>query len=172
MHPRIQQLAAALALCSAGILITGPAAAGSGDRERARDHRSERSAARSTTPLLPLYQRECGSCHLPYAPGLLPAPSWQRQMAGLRTHYGNNASLDAADLAAITRWLQDNAGTGRRVQVPPPQDRITHSAWFVRKHDEVPRAAMARAGRASSCQACHTQAAEGRFSEHDVRLPR
>ena len=42
------------------------------------------------------YATECGACHLAYPPALLPARSWQRLMAGLDTHFGSDASLDAA----------------------------------------------------------------------------
>ncbi len=51
-------------------------------------------------PLLPAYKQECGSCHLAYPPGLLPASSWQRLMGDLPHHFGTDASLDAADACA------------------------------------------------------------------------
>lgn len=35
---------------------------------------------------LPSYAQECGSCHMAFAPALLPAPSWQRIMNGLGRH--------------------------------------------------------------------------------------
>ena len=50
----------------------------------------------SRVPLLPAYVQECGSCHVAFAPGLLPAASWQRLMADLGRHFGSDASLDAA----------------------------------------------------------------------------
>src|SRR5690606_37122372 len=50
----------------------------------------------SRAPLLNAYQEECGACHLPYPPGLLPAASWQRIMQDLAHHFGTDASLDAA----------------------------------------------------------------------------
>ena len=31
---------------------------------------------------LPSYAQECGSCHMAFAPAMLPAPSWQRIMNG------------------------------------------------------------------------------------------
>ena len=42
----------------------------------------------------PAYVRECGDCHVAYPPGLLPATSWRRLMAGLDRHYGSDASLE------------------------------------------------------------------------------
>jgi len=127
-------------------------------------------------PLLPRYAQECGSCHVPYPPGMLPAASWQRLMQGLERHFGNDAALDAASAQEIGQWLQLHAGTYKRVREEPPQDRITRSAWFVRKHraEEVPpelwRHPKVRS--AANCAACHTQAAQGRFDERDIRWPR
>jgi hypothetical protein len=68
---------------------------------------------------------------------MLPAASWQRIMGGLDRHYGTDAALDAATVQQISGWLQTHAGTYKRVTEAPPEDRITRSAWFVRKHDEI-----------------------------------
>jgi mono/diheme cytochrome c family protein len=125
-------------------------------------------------PLLPKYQQECAACHIAYPPGMLPAASWQKLMATLPRHYGSDASLDAASVKELSGWLSANAGTYKRVSEAPPENRITRSAWFVRKHDEVPTSAWKRAAvkSASNCSACHTQAAQGDFNEHNVRIPR
>ena len=125
-------------------------------------------------PLLPQYRQECGACHVPYPAGLLPAASWQRLMNDLPHHFGSDASLDAATASQLSTWLTANAGDDRRVREPPPQDRITRSAWFVRKHDEVPAAAWRSPAVKSpaNCSACHQQAVQGDFDEHRVRIPR
>lgn len=123
-------------------------------------------------PPSPKYAQECGSCHVPYPPGLLGAASWQRVMGSLQRHYGSDASLDAADRSEIGAWLQAHAGSGRRVQDAPPEDRLTRSAWFVREHDEVEPATWRRVKSASACEACHTGAAQGSFREREIRLPR
>jgi hypothetical protein len=123
---------------------------------------------------LPAYQQECGACHAPYPAGLLPAPSWRRITGDLAHHFGTDASLDAATTQRIATWLAANAGTSRRAAEEPPQDRITRSAWFGRKHDEVPRAAWRSPAvkTAANCAACHPRAATGDFDEDSVRLPR
>lgn len=126
------------------------------------------------TPL-PQYQQECAACHMVYPPGLLPAGSWQRLMGSLNKHYGTDASLDAASTSNISGWLRANAGTYKRVSEEPPQDRITRSAWFLRKHrdGEVPAGVWKRAsvGSPANCAACHAQAAQGNFDEHAVKIP-
>jgi hypothetical protein len=125
-------------------------------------------------PLLPKYQQECSACHVAFPPGMLPASSWQRVMANLPRHYGTDASLDAATVKEVSSWLNTNAGTYKRVREEPPQDRITRSAWFVRKHDEVPAAAwkLPAVKSAANCMACHTRADKGDFNEHTVRIPK
>jgi hypothetical protein len=128
---------------------------------------------RTATPL-PAYTQECASCHVAYAPGLLPATSWQRLMGRLSTHYGTDASLDATMTAALSAWLNANAGSGKRAREEPPQDRITRATWFVREHREVDAATWKRPAiqSPSNCAACHPRADQGDFDEHGIRIPR
>jgi Dihaem cytochrome c len=122
---------------------------------------------------LPLYAQECGSCHTAYAPGLLPAASWSRLMSGLGRHYGSDASLDPAVAGQLGHWLQANAGTYKRVNEEPPQDRITLSAWFERKHRKVDAVTwtLASVKSAANCGACHSGADQGSFNEGGLRQP-
>ena len=152
-------------------LLAGLLATGAGP-SRADDNRA---AAR--VPLHPAYQQECAACHLAYPPGLLPAASWRRLMDNLPRHFGTDASLDAPTLQQINGWLAANAGTHKKVArelSPPPQDRITRAAWFVREHDEVRPAtwALRAVKSAANCAACHTRADQGEFRERDIRIPR
>ncbi|MDP2679025.1 MAG: diheme cytochrome c [Rhodoferax sp.] len=120
------------------------------------------------------FQQECASCHMAYPAGLLPAGSWQHLMANLSQHFGSDASLDAASATVITQYLSSNAGTYKRVNEMPPQDRITQSFWFARKHDKhVDASTWARPsiGSRSNCVACHQGAEQGNFNEHSVRIP-
>jgi mono/diheme cytochrome c family protein len=130
----------------------------------------------ATVPLLPIYKQECAACHIAYPAGMLPAGSWKRLMSGLNKHYGTDASLDAKSLSEISGWLDGHAGTYKRVSEMPPDDRITKSAWFIRKHNEreVSPAVWKRAsvGSASNCIACHTNAAQGSYSEREIRIPK
>ena len=130
----------------------------------------------SLAPAKPLaeYTTECGSCHIAFAPALLPAASWARIMSGLSRHYGSDASLDPAAVTRITGWLAANAGTARRAGEEPPQDRISQSRWFLREHRKVGSDVWARPSirSAANCTACHAQASEGDFNEHHVRIPR
>jgi hypothetical protein len=105
---------------------------------------------------------------------MLPAPSWRRIMIGLDRHYGTDASLEPAQVQQVSAWLLANAGTYKRVREEPPEDRITRSAWFARKHREVYPAVWKRVSikSAAQCNTCHTHAEQGNFDEHQVRIPR
>jgi len=134
--------------------------------------------AHADGPLLPrqvptAYTQECGSCHVAYPPALLPAPSWQRLMTGLERHYGSDASLDEATVQQLAGWLQQHAGTYKRVAEAPPQDRITRSAWFERKHRRLDAAVWRHASvkSAANCAACHPGADRGRFDDEALRFP-
>jgi hypothetical protein len=144
------------------LLATGHAAR-AGDEQRGR----------RVAPL-PAYSEECAACHVAYPPAMLPAASWQRLLRDLPHHYGTDASLDASVANELAAWLGANAGTGKRAREAPPEDRITQSRWFLRKHDDVPAAIWKTPAvqSAAHCTACHAQAAEGDFNEHAVRIPR
>ncbi len=131
------------------------------------------SAASLQAPSNPMYRQECGSCHLAYPPGLLPEASWGRLMQDLSRHFGADASLSPDEQQALSRYLKGNAGTYKKVQEAPPQDRITRSTWFTREHRKLPAAIWSRpsVGSQANCVACHRQANQGDFDEHRVRIP-
>ena len=124
-------------------------------------------------PPSPKYLAECAACHIAYPAGMLPAPSWQRIMGGLGKHYGTDASLDAASVKQLSDWLQTNAGTYKRVSEVPPEDRITRSAWFVRKHRELAPSVwgLPSVKSAANCAACHSGADKGFFDDDNLIVP-
>jgi hypothetical protein len=125
-------------------------------------------------PLLPAYKTECSGCHVAYPPDMLPAASWRRVMDNLPHHYGTDASLDPATAKKLSAWLASHAGNVHTSSAAPVGDRITQSTWFVRQHREVSTATWKRASirSAANCSACHAQADQGVFNEHEVRIPR
>lgn len=122
----------------------------------------------------PSFTAECASCHTAYAPGLLPAKSWQGVMNSLDKHYGTDASIDAKSVAEISAWLQKNAASSRKFSEAPPDNRITSSEWFTRKHREIKKEVWLRASvkSRSNCIACHQQASKGDFDDDNVKIPR
>jgi hypothetical protein len=119
------------------------------------------------------FQQECSSCHIAYAPGLLPAESWRRIMTGLDKHFGSDASLDAPDNKEISDFLVNNASNRWSASTAPL--RITESAWFRSKHDshEISSAVWKspQVKSPANCAACHTTAERGDFSERNIKMP-
>lgn len=146
-------------------------------RHQKHEHRehskseSDRHASAATSPQL---KDECGSCHIVYPPNLLPAESWRALMGNLNKHFGADASLDAATQKELRAELENAASNRSENAVGKPVLRISETRWFKREHDEV----SARTWRnpkvksAANCGACHTQAAQGKFNERDIRVPR
>lgn len=136
-------------------------------------------------PATGLYVAECGGCHTAYAPGYLPAASWQRLMDGLSNHFGEDASLKAETRETLTRQLRalamDGAnavpaiaarnGSGWAAAAP---ERITTSPFFHYMHDEIPSSFWLRPkiGKKSNCAACHPNADKGRYSEAEIYIPK
>ena len=86
------------------------------------------------------WRAECGSCHVPYPPQLLPAQAWRRIMSQLDRHFGTDASIEGAAAAEIGAYLGRYAGSERRTGPLPDSLRITETRWFVHEHAEVPSA--------------------------------
>ena len=126
---------------------------------------------RKPSPVDPVWQEECASCHIAYPPRLLPASSWQRLMQGLGDHFGSDASLEPQRAAAIEAFLVANAGKPKSGATAVPL-RITETTWFRREHDEVAASKWRSpaVGSPANCAACHTQAEKGRFDEDEIRI--
>ena len=119
------------------------------------------------------YEAECASCHMAYPPALLSQQSWKNLMSGLSKHFGTDASLDPKTQAELTNWLVKNATTRQKYSETAPENRITKTSWFIRKHDEVRSDVWKRADIKSpaNCGACHIDAAKGIFSESNIKIP-
>ena len=117
----------------------------------------------------PSYRAECGSCHIAYPPALLGADAWRAIMNRLDRHFGTDASIGEARRAELAAYLVAAAGTRKGSDAP----RITEARWFRKEHGEIAAATWhSRAVKsASNCEACHSQAASGDFSERSVRVP-
>lgn len=176
---------AAVTLATAGFIGT---AAGDDDHERHEREEHHASWWNKRAGLAPAanetYLQECASCHTAYSPGLLPARSWEKLMAGLDDHFGDNAELMPEQQEVVRRYLLDNAADKAEYRIsakilrtiPPEQAplRVTETRYFIRKHDEVPNRLVEKnpdVGSFSNCSACHREAEKGYFNEHDVRIP-
>ena len=98
---------------------------GEGEHHRQRGARQP-DAAMAKAPAV--WKTECGSCHMAFPPGMLPATAWKKQMDTLQQHYGSNATLDAAD-EAIRDFLQ-LASAANRQPVPASKPGEPSTAWW------------------------------------------
>lgn len=119
------------------------------------------------------YESECASCHMAYPPGLLSEKSWQNVMSSLGKHFGTDASIDEKERLEISKWLGANAATRQKYAEVAPDNRITKTTWFIRKHNEIKADVWKRASIKSpaNCGACHTNASDGIFSEKNIAIP-
>ncbi|MDH5753403.1 MAG: diheme cytochrome c [Deltaproteobacteria bacterium] len=124
-----------------------------------------------------LYAKECGACHFAYQPGLLPAGSWDRIMAGLSDHFGDNATLDPETTALLRLYLIDNSAESSTAKVSykivrslagEKPLRITDVPWIKREHNEeiTPRTLeRLKIKTLANCQVCHRDAAKGVYDD-------
>lgn len=128
------------------------------------------------------WKTECGACHTPHHPSLLPAAAWTAVMAGLGDHFGEDASLDEATAAKISQWLAANsaerfdtrpANSFRQADAADPL-RITATARWKRIHGEVPAETFKQKGIGSTvnCGACHGDAESGLFAPQKILIPK
>ena len=131
-----------------------------------------------------VYKDECGSCHFAYQPGLLPARSWKKMMAGLADHFGDNAELDPETHKTLLNYLVSNSAdksTHRRskkitrsIRVSDAPLRITDISYIKKEHDEIPDRLISgneKVASLSNCNACHTTIETGSFSERKINIP-
>ena len=131
-----------------------------------------------------IYKEECASCHMAYPPGLLPARSWKKIMAGLETHFGDNAELDMESTKIISEFLLTNSADDSRYRrsrkiMRSLHDnetpiRISETPYIRYKHDEIPDRLIKlnkKVNSLANCNACHSKAEQGLYSENGVNIP-
>ena len=93
-------------------------------------------------------------------------------MAGLKDHFGTDATVDGPAGQEIASFVERNAGNAGKLGSAGEPPRISQTARFVRKHREIPANYWKdpRIKSAANCEACHRGAAEGNFSEHDILI--
>ena len=131
-----------------------------------------------------LYIKECGSCHFPYQPGLLPSNAWEKMMANLDNHFNSDATLDDKTFQTLSKYLNDNSAeknmqykrSNRIVSsIPAGQnaDSISTTPYMIKKHREIRKDLITQKEVKGlfNCIACHTTADKGIYSERDIKIP-
>lgn len=122
-------------------------------------------------------KEECGSCHITFAPSMLPAGSWTKMMGELSKHFGDDASVDSVTAGWITRYLSENAADSggqryggklmRGVSMQNPPLRITELPKWQREHRKISADEWKsrKVGTKANCLACHADAERGYYGE-------
>jgi len=132
-----------------------------------------------------VYEEECGSCHYPYQPGLLPSGSWQKLLAAdaLEDHFGDNAELDNDLRTELLSFLEQNAADksyfkrSRKIFSSLKGEtplRITEVPYIRYKHEELTDDMVKNNPKVKSlsfCNACHREIKYGRFDDDTVDIP-
>ena len=118
---------------------------------------------------MPLYKKECGSCHMAYQPKLLNQASWQKMMDNLKEHFGTDASLEADETAKIKNYLLKESYVGEG----GVHDKISSQRWFIKEHRKISPALVSQPAVKSwaNCAACHTTAEKGLYGERHIKIP-
>ena len=127
------------------------------------------------------FVRECGSCHWPFHPSLLPRASWKAVMSSLDQHFGEDATLPEATASEIAAYLDTHAAETadtepanrlREVSASEPR-RITETRFWQRTHNDLrPELFKSAAVKSkANCLACHADAATGRFDDQLIDIP-
>ena len=129
-----------------------------------------------------VYTSECGDCHTPYHPALLPPESWRTILANLENHFGEDASLDAETLAAIRRYLLGESAKPwdvkpaheLRLANGKPPLRMTETSFWKKKHRRIPASVFSSpaVGGKVNCAACHRDADSGLFRRTAIAIPK
>lgn len=177
-------------LLVAGVLSFGAIGLALADEDEEGEEREGRGKhglmGESRQPIVPVtnatYNKECGSCHMAYQPGLLPPRAWAQIMtpAALKDHYGDDASLSEdlrQEISAVlggdsaNLGLQGDTGGSASAGTLP---RISATSYFKREHDEIPLRLVKgnpEVGSFSKCNACHRRAPEGDYNERNIDIP-
>jgi hypothetical protein len=129
------------------------------------------------------FKQECGACHFAYQPGLLPSGSWEKILANLPSHFGEEVSLDQESKNIIGEYLRSNAAEhsaakrarkilkSLRGQTPL---RITATPYIQEKHHDLDSSIFSRVsiGSRSNCIACHPTAEQGNYDDDFVKIPK
>jgi hypothetical protein len=148
-------------------------------KDKERD--GERDKERVTPVSDPVTLKRCGDCHMAFPAAFLPARSWRALLDKLSDHFGDDASVPAAERQQVLAYLEANAGDRvgakhlRGLAPAATPLRITELPRWVKEHQEKlgPEVwALPSVKSRSNCPACHVDAAKGDFSERTLRVPR
>ena len=132
------------------------------------------------------YEEECGACHFPYQPGLLPKQSWNKlfEPKQLSDHFGDNAELDEKLRAEFNKYVTENSADNswykrsRKIMASLEENqypiRITEIPYIKNKHKDISVKLIRdnkKVGSLSYCDKCHRSASKGIYDDDTVLIP-
>lgn len=123
--------------------------------ERSENHKNKRKAALITATDATFIQT-CGSCHLAYAPDLLPLASWKNILNHPENHFGEELVIDPNDLLKIMSYIEHNAADKMNTELSKKIMRINGRNLLMRITD-VPyiKAKHKKQKLVPDCTVCH-----------------
>jgi diheme cytochrome c len=133
----------------------------------------------------PVYVKECGSCHFAYSPGVLPKRSWERHLERLDKHFGESVQLNPQTLAAVRRYLTENAADVSQYEGSKIfMERIDANTTPFRFQD-IPRfrtmhrivlevitiKPKVKVRKLTNCNGCHQEAETGSYALNELLIP-
>ncbi|HKM61312.1 MAG TPA: cytochrome b/b6 domain-containing protein [Acidisphaera sp.] len=129
----------------------------------------------------PVYAEQCGGCHLAFPPSLAPAATWNTVLDHMDSHFGENPGLPPDMIAHFRAYLDANDASHwdtlpahvLRIPAPGGSLRITDTPGWKRIHRAIPSATFTSPPvyHRSHCEACHGDAATGRFAPQLIAVP-
>jgi len=140
----------------------------------------------------PIYLKDCGTCHKPYPPFMLPATSWDRIQSGLKNHFGEEISptmkkddnrISLNDQTVIFKYLKNNSAdkSTREISVKVMQSlngakgrkSITKIKVWKDIHANIPSEVFKskKVKRKANCFACHKNFEKGMLEDIDIHIP-
>jgi len=140
----------------------------------------------------PVYEKECGACHKPYPPFMLPASSWERIKDGLKNHFGEKISPDHKkeenrislnDQIVIFNYLKKNSAdkSTREISVKVMKSlngargrkSITKIRIWKDIHKNIPPHIFKskKVKGKANCFACHKNFEKGMIEDIDIQIP-
>lgn len=121
----------------------------------------------------PVLKKECGSCHMTFAPSSLSRASWKLLLDGMNSHFGEDATLTPTAYAAVEEILMANAAdakngiVSRYIKGPkgePTPIRISDTWGWQMQHKGLKPYQFKKSK--GNCVACHPKAEQGIWEEN------
>ncbi|WP_457747764.1 cytochrome b/b6 domain-containing protein [Sulfurimonas sp.] len=131
----------------------------------------------------PLFAQECSSCHILYPPFLLPESSWNTMMDDLENHFGDDASLDKADVLSIRNYLLSHSANNSTKEAAfyilqslenNSTIAITKTPYWIKRHKNIDKNIFhtKKVLKKSNCKACHKNFEQGLLNDSDIEIPK